>query len=137
MLLLAKQSNKPHQETSWLEWVMFGLGSVLLLGTLGLLIYEALKFKDEPPSISVVVDSVDPRQGEHGVPLTVRNTGGETAAAVEIQVTAYFRDGEQKQGHITFDFVPAHASAKGWVTFERPPEEADSLRARVLGYRLP
>lgn len=137
MLLCAKQSDKPRPETSWLEWVMFGVGSVLLLGTLGLLVYEALKFEDEPPHITVDIGSTDARRGTYGVPVTVRNTGGETASSVEIQITAFFSGGVQQQGHITFDFVPTHSTAKGWVTFERPPSASDSIRARVLGYRLP
>ncbi|HET6568011.1 MAG TPA: hypothetical protein VFG50_08600 [Rhodothermales bacterium] len=137
MLLAAKQSDDSKRTTSWLEWVVFGVGAVLLIATLGLLIYETFIFEKTPPNITITLGEPDHRGGKYNVPVKAQNTGSATAAVVQIQVTAYFSGGAREDGQITFDFVPMHASRNGWVTFERPPSEADSLRARVLGYLVP
>lgn len=135
MLMAAKQSDE--DKTSWLEWVTFGVGAVLLVAVLGLLIYQSFTYENTPPVITIAVGEPTHRGGHYSVPVTAHNSGGQTAAVVQIQIRAYFPNGEHEDGQLTFDFVPMHAGRNGWVTFTRSLSEADSIRARVQGYEVP
>jgi uncharacterized protein (TIGR02588 family) len=137
MLLFSKLSTKATREVNWLEWVVFSVGLMLLIGTLGLLIYEAVQFDMSSPSLIVSVGEPEMRHETYIVPVSVKNEGGKTASNVEVEVTAYFSPGEEEPSSVTFQFIPRHSSEQGWVTFGRDPALADSVTAQVMGFGSP
>jgi uncharacterized protein (TIGR02588 family) len=96
---------------NWLEWCVFTLGCVLVLGTAGWLAYDAWRQKGSPPSIEVQLGTATEQVGHFALPVTVINRGDTTAERVLIEVV-------------------------GWVTFRSNPQ-AGRLVARPLGYEIP
>lgn len=126
---------------NWLEWSVFALGLVLLIGTVGYLGYEASVHGRKPAALSVTLGepwSPDSNPASVVVPVTVHNEGGHTAVDVTVEVALTdpraSEPGERRQ--LGFAFVPRHSSRSGALVFEqRPPPGA--LRAQVLGYLEP
>jgi uncharacterized protein (TIGR02588 family) len=118
------------------EWVVFGVGLLLVLGTLGYLAYEGATMGDAPPSIEVRLGT--PEQSTHNyiVPVTVINHGDRTAEGVTVEVSMKSGNNEEERGEIVIAFLPRKARREGWVTFRQNPSGAE-LKARVLGYENP
>ena len=129
-------SNSPVDETSKekptgknaLEWSVFAIGLLLLLGTLGFLGREARQSTDSPPRLEAKLGE-PVRAGDNVlVPVEVRNVGATTAENVEIEV----EHGAQK-GSFSLAFVPRRGERSGWVSFQSPVQTA-KLQARVVCY---
>jgi uncharacterized protein (TIGR02588 family) len=124
-------------EKNWLEWVVFGVGLVLVAGTLGFLVYDgATSAGDAPPSVRVELGAPEQR-GEHFiVPVTVTNEGGQTAEGVTVEVTLEREGAEAERGEFGVAFLPRDGKREGFVTFRTDPRSA-RLVPRVLGYEKP
>ena len=95
------------ESKNWLEWTVFSAGCVLVLGTMGCLVYEIWQDGPRKPPILDVSMGEAERQGEYyAIPLTVSNTGDETAEAVHIQVVLEKSDGQKEQSQFQIQFVP-------------------------------
>jgi uncharacterized protein (TIGR02588 family) len=123
-------------EKNWLEWIVFALSLILVLSTLGYLIYAGVSMGQQPPSIQVRLGTPEQRQFNFIVPVTVVNHGDETAEGVKIEVLLESGGEEKARGEVEIPFLPRHATREGWVTFEQDPRTAQ-LKARVLGYQKP
>lgn len=124
-------------QKNWLEWTVFACGLVLVVSTLGYLVYEGATMGNDPPSIEVRVGTPEQRTHNFIVPVTVVNHGDETAEGITIEVTLENAGGgEPVRGELTVAFLPRRATREGWVTFQQDPRAA-RLTARVLGYEKP
>ena len=124
-------------EKNWLEWVVFGVGLLLVVSTLGYLVYDGAASPDTPPDIGVRLG--EPRPGGPGflVPVAVVNRGGQTAGGVMVEVTLETGGAaEPERGEVTFAFLPRGGTREGWVAFRSDPR-AGKLTARVHGYEKP
>jgi uncharacterized protein (TIGR02588 family) len=128
---------KRRVEKNWLEWVVFGVGTLLVAGALGFLVYDgATSAGDAPPALTVVLGTPE-QKGEHFVvPVTVRNDGGQTAEGVTIEVTLERDGAEAERGEFAVAFLPRGGKREGFVTFSTDPRSA-RLVPRVLGYEKP
>jgi len=131
--MMKKQAGKKI-EKNWLEWCVFGVGLVLVLGTLGFLAYDGAKTGDGPARIEIELG--EPEAGGEGfvVPVIVSNRGDSTAGDVQIEVT--LEGGAAERGEFSIAFLPRRSTREGVVTFHTDPR-AGRLRARVLGYEKP
>lgn len=127
-------------EKNALEWAVFAVSLVIVLGTLGFLAWDLVQGGDAPPDVSVELGSPRETSGGWAVPVTVANRGDQTAEAVRVEVTLAIGNGagsgEPERGEIEVAFLPRGSRREGWVTFTRPPA-AGRLSARVLGYEQP
>jgi len=124
-------------EKNWLEWVVFGVGLVLVVSTLSYLLYDGVTAADTPPDVEVRLG--DPRPGGAGflVPVTVVNRGGQTAEGVTVEVTLEVAGSpEPERGDFTVAFLPRGGRREGWVAFRSDPR-AGRLTARASGYEKP
>ncbi|HEX8337013.1 MAG TPA: hypothetical protein VF621_09795 [Pyrinomonadaceae bacterium] len=124
-------------EKNWLEWVVFGVGLLLVLSTLAYLVYDGATAGDSPPDVQVRLG--EPRRGGPGflVPVTVVNRGGETAGGVTVEVVLEAAGSpEPERGEFTLAFLPRGGTREGWVAFRTDPR-AGTLTARALGYEKP
>lgn len=123
------EENVPHNP-SRLEWGVAALGFLLVLCTLGFLLYRAFFVPDTPPDVSLRVVSVQPSSGGYLVLLEAVNRGGETAA--ELLVEGELRQGGQvvETGELTFDFLPPDSVREGGLFFRRDPRAGLELRAK-------
>lgn len=119
-------------EKNPLEWGVFVAGLALSLGTMGILAWDAATNGDKPPVLSVVLGSARAVGSGYEVPVTVRNTGGETAEAVRVEVVG--TDG--RRAELEFEFVPRGSSREGTVFIPNDPTR-EAVSARVVSFRKP
>ena len=121
-------------EKNWLEWCVFGVGLVLVLGALGFLAYDGAQTGERPPLIEIELkESVAAGEGFQ-VPVVVSNRGDMTAGDVHVEVT--LEGGAAERGEFRIAFLPRRSTREGVVTFHTDPRSG-RLRARVLGYEKP
>ena len=102
-----------------LEWAMGGLGLLIVLAALGVILVEAAGPRD-PARLEARLESARPEGGGWLAEVEVRNLGGETAAAVEVEG----RLGEDTAG-ATIDYVPAHGEERVTLVFPADPRAAE------------
>ena len=118
------------------EWIVAGVGLVLVAGVIGFLIYEAFSGNRLPPDIKLSVGSVVLTRNGFLVTVTAVNQGGITAEGVDIE-------GELKRGtetiersQTTIDYLPPRSNKKAGLFFTRDPRQFE-LQVRPLGYEEP
>ena len=124
-------------EKNWLEWLVFAASLILVLSTLGYLVYDGATFGEAPPSIEFQLGQPQQRSNRFVVPVSVTNRGDETAQGVHIEVTLESGGKEQENADFEIAFLPRHSTRKGWVTFRTDPRSAEQMEARVLGFEKP
>ena len=128
-------TDKPPRSPA--EWTSFGIALLILATIVGLVVYQWLTQKNQPPILSVSTSS-EMRQvpGQFYVPFEVKNIGGETAESV--QVIAELRiDGEvEESGEQQIDFLASGETEEGAFVFSRDPRQGE-LSMRVASYKLP
>jgi len=124
-------------EKNWLEWLVFAASLVLVLSTLGYLVYDAATFGEAPPSIEFQLGQPQPLSNRFVVPVSVTNQGDETATGVHIEVVLESGGKEQESGEFEITFLPRHSTREGWVTFETDPRTVQQIKARVVGFEKP
>ena len=121
-------------QKNWLEWSVFAVSLVLVISTLGYLVYDALTLGDAPPNIAVTLGDPEQRGDVFVVPVAVTNHGDQTAESVLVEVA--LGEAEQERGELEIAFLPRGATGEGWVTFQSDPR-GGQLRGRVVGYERP
>ena len=119
-----------------LEWAIAILGLVLVLGTIGFLLYEAAIGDDSPPEFSFAVNRVSASGSGYLVEFNVVNHGGSTAARLTVQ--GELRSGEEsvEMSQTEIDYVPADSERSGGLFFTANPND-NSLVLRALGFQKP
>ena len=124
-------------EKNWLEWIVFGVGLVLVVSTLAYLAYDAATLGDAPPNIEVRPGA--PQEVAQGfiVPVTLVNTGDQTAQGVLIEVLLENGGEEKERAEFTVGFLPRGSTRQGWAAFQTDPRTVERIKARVMGYEKP
>jgi uncharacterized protein (TIGR02588 family) len=138
-LAQARSASQQQQEKDaipiW-EWIVAGVGLVLVAGVIGFLIYEAFSRDRVPPDVKLSVDSVVQTRNGYLVKITVINEGGITAEGVDIEGELR-RDTEPvERSRTTIDYLPPRSEKKAGLFFTRDPRQLD-LQVRSLGYEEP
>lgn len=120
-----------NEEKSWLEWVVFGVSLLLIVGVVGYLIADGVKDEGRPPDLRITLGK--PQKSAHGfvVPVTVTNLGDKTAEAVELEVRSSSAS-QPETANLTYEFLASGEVRQGWVGFLDSPSE--TMVARVVGY---
>lgn len=138
-LAQARSTSQKQQEKDaipiW-EWIVAGVGLVLVAGVIGFLIYEAFTGKRLPPDVKLSVDSVVEIRNGFLVRITAVNEGGMTAEGVIVE--AELRSGTEpvERSRTTIDYLPPRSEKKAGLFFTRDPRQLD-LQVRSLGYEEP
>lgn len=123
-------------QKNWLEWTVFGFGSILVTGVLVFLLYEALTYTPQPAVLAVELGAPQQVVDRYIIPFTVKNSGGETATDVQVEVALERPDQPLEQVHVAIDVIPRYSSGEGWVAFRSDPGTGD-LHAHVQSFRQP
>lgn len=129
------ETSAPPKKKNILEWIVFGLSLAILIGVIGVLVYQAVHVRDDPPLLSVTMEDPVRGHGQVRIPLLLFNKGDRPAIEVQVEVSGTI-DGEKITSSVHFDYIPRHAKRAGWVTFPGelvPPD----VSARVPGYADP
>jgi len=120
-----------------LEWIVFGVGLVLVVSTLAFLVYDAATLGNAPPSIEVRAGA--PVEATHSfiVPITLVNHGDQTAEGVLIEVVLENGGEEKERAEFTVAFLPRGSTREGWAAFQTDPRTVERIKARVMGYEKP
>ena len=118
-----------------LEWTVFGVSLVLVVGTFGYLVRESLTAAQGPPEVVIALGEPRNGAGGHMVRVTAENRGGETAEEVRIAVRLRTRE-DDEEAVLVVPYLPRDASRSGWVTFRNDPR-AGTLRVAGVAYQVP
>ncbi len=119
-----------------LEWIVFAVSLILVMGVIGYLSYDAATLGNNPPDIQVRLGASEQRTKRFVIPVTVKNAGDETAEGVRVEVKLKLDGADAETGELEFPFVPRGGQREGFVAFNSDPN-AGRLETRVLGYEKP
>lgn len=125
---------KDSEKKNWLEWSVTISSGILVLFTLGFLIYQIVTEEETPPDIVISLGPVAKKDGGYSVPIIAFNYGTSTAQNVTIEVIA--GDAVEEKAQISFQYLPRKSSVKGWVSFSIHPQPK-ALKSRIVGYSVP
>lgn len=130
----SNKSQSEHSDIPLLEWIVAGLGLLIVGSTLSLMVYEAVAGDHSPPDVTFSVTSITKVGQGYRVDFTAYNQGGKTASEVQVEGKVSGPDAETAEG--TFDFIPPHSSRRGGLFFENDPA-GGKLGFRTISYREP
>ena len=132
----AEHKNGRSNTTPALEWMIGALGLILVLGTIGFLIYHALKDKNTPPDLSVQTDAVIKIENGYFVKFSVYNKGDDNAADVVVEAKIKQNGEDLETSSVTIDYAPSDSKREGGLFFTKNPGEG-IFEIRALGYTKP
>jgi uncharacterized protein (TIGR02588 family) len=123
-------------EKNPLEWAVFAVSLVVVLATLGYLVYDAVTTRGAKPDLQVELGRPEPRSGAFAVPVTVHNRGDETAEGVRVEVVLETPGAPPERAELDIAFIPRRSKREGWVTLRSDPSKG-RLTGRAMGYEKP
>ena len=134
---MSESNNQQQQKRTPAEWATFAIACFILFTLTGLVLYNWLTKKHEPPIISVTRNTpIRETQGQFYVPFTVTNTGGETAESVQIIAELRVNGEVLESGDQQIDFLSSGDTQEGAFIFSRNPSQGQ-LIVRSSSYKLP
>jgi uncharacterized protein (TIGR02588 family) len=128
----SKKTETTPKKKNRLEWAVFGLSTLLLLGVIGVLVHQAVTVGEEPAHLVVRLGEPLTSSDQVRVPVTVVNTGDEPALAVRVEIGGTL-SGVEHSSSLSIDHVPHRSNASGWVSFPGSVIPGN-LTAHVVGY---
>lgn len=123
-------------EPPFWERVVALLGLLLVLASLGFLLYQGLWGDNSPPDVVIELEAILSSGEDYLVRFKARNLGGETAAGVQVTGTLRQSGREIEKAETVIDYVPAGSEQSGGLYFSNDPGTAE-LELRASGYRIP
>ncbi|HEX2187382.1 MAG TPA: TIGR02588 family protein [Longimicrobiaceae bacterium] len=130
------EGGRQKNRTSRWEWVAAAVGTLLVAGTIGYMLNEALTAGGMPPGVAVHVDEIVPMETGFLVRIRAENSGGETAAGLTVEGELRSDTGSVEKSQVTIDYVPARGSRFGGLIFQEDPRSY-ALTVRPMGYDRP
>lgn len=124
------------REIPALEWVVAGIGALLVAGTIGYLVTQALWRDATPPDVRLVAEPARAQQGGWLVRFHALNQGGEPAAELLIEGELRDPEGTVETSEATLDYLPPGSQRAGGLLFSRDPRQFE-LALRAKGYARP
>jgi len=134
---MTESNNEQQPKRTFAEWVTFAIACSILSILIGLVLYNWLTKKHEPPIISVTRNTpIRETKGQFYVPFTVTNTGGETAESVQIIAELRVNGEVWESGDQQIDFLSSGETQEGAFIFSHNPSQGQ-LIVRTSSYKLP
>ena len=118
------------------EWIVAAVGLILVAGTIGFLVYQAIKGETLPPDVVVKVDSIAPVGSGYLVTFRAINQGEMTAEGLVVEGKLMQGEMSIETGETELDYVPSRSEVKGGIFFTRDPRQFE-LQLQARGYELP
>jgi uncharacterized protein (TIGR02588 family) len=130
-----KDQEKLDDAPPWM-WGIGLLGLILVLGSIGFALYEAVTGDSSPADVTVEVESVTPVENGFLVKFRAINEGGMTAAGLTVE--GELRDGNEilESSDTTLEYLPSHSERAGGLFFTLDPGQYE-LQLRATGYETP
>lgn len=120
-----------------LEWSVFYISLIIVLGILGYLTYQSLAFEASPPDIDVAYRHEPSTNAPYRFHILMKNVGNETAEEVQVELVAMKNNVVVENAILDVPFLPRQSSREGWVIMTQDPALADSVYVRVISYKKP
>lgn len=131
----AGELKKP--ERSLAEWVTFSIATLILSAIVGLVLYDWITQKNDPPILLVTRNGdIRQAQGQYYIPFSVTNQGGETAESVQVVAELRLNGTVEEMGEQQIDFLSGGETEEGAFIFAHPPDQGE-VKIRVASYKLP
>ncbi|MCZ2857311.1 hypothetical protein [Blastococcus sp. VKM Ac-2987] len=121
--------------TSAAEYVLGGLGGLLVLLLVAFLGYEAVAVREGGPDLAVEITAVEPAGAGYEVWLRVRNDGGTTAETVQLGGRLTRGGRLVEQASATVAYVPPESVRDAVLVFASDPRDG-VLAVGPEGYRV-
>lgn len=133
-------AGEPHrrsgQATPLLEWIVGGLGVLLVGGAIAFLVYHSLVRDRTPPDIRLVAERVLDLRNGYVVQFRAFNEGRSAAADLTIEGELAGPDGKTEVSEAVLDYLPPRSGREGGLFFSQDPR-AGQLSLRAKGYVKP
>jgi uncharacterized protein (TIGR02588 family) len=120
------------------EWVTLAVSSLLVFGLVALTSYLYLTASTDPAAVTVQPSLSEVYQSGNRfyVPVTVRNTGGETAEEVRVRITLTDAAGHIETSDFQIQFLAGGGSNRAVASFGSDPRQGQ-LDAAVVSFLKP
>jgi uncharacterized protein (TIGR02588 family) len=119
-----------------LEWIVGGIGFVIIAGVLGFLLYAGINNNNPLPDVKLSIDAVARLRNGYLVQFTAINEGGLTAQGVTVE--GELRSGADvvERSETVIEFLPSGSKSRAGIFFSKDPRQFE-LKLRPLGYEEP
>lgn len=125
-----------HNAVSIWEWMVAAIGLVLVVGSIGFMLYEGIWGDQSPPAVRIQLVSIAQTENGYLVRFRAANSGGSTAEGLTIEGQLSKDDQSVETSETTLDYLPSRSERKGGLFFTRDPRDFQ-LNIRALGYEDP
>ena len=132
-----KQERHPEDEKNLLEWMVFAVSLLIVVGILGYLVYQVAVHEEGSPDLAITYVHDPSPHAPHRYFLRIRNDGQETAEEVQVEMVLEQGGEELETAALTLPYLPKQSAREGWLVFSKDPAEADTVYARVISYKKP
>jgi uncharacterized protein (TIGR02588 family) len=132
-----EKEQEPKEKKNLLEWAVFALSLLLLLGVFGYLGYYAFHHQSTPPELVVETTPAPSPHSPYRYHVVVHNRGGSTAEEVQLEFLMKKDSAVLGKAQLQIPFAPQSSKREGWIIFSTDPAKADTIVASVLGYKKP
>lgn len=130
-----KDQGKLKDAPLWM-WGIGVLGLVLVLGSIGFMLYEAAAGDSSPPDVTIRMDSIRPTQNGFLIEFRAINEGGTTAQGLTVEGELRNGTDSVETSNTTIEYVPSHSERAGGLFFKSDPRQYQ-LQLRAKGYEKP
>ncbi|MEJ5990521.1 hypothetical protein WG902_11025 [Ramlibacter sp. PS3R-8] len=117
------------------EWFVAAIGLVVLLTSVGYLLYDG-NGQSQPPAPAIRMLDIQPQQGRFLVRVQAVNESRTTAAAVRVEGTLKRGNELVERSELEFDFLPGRSTREGGMFFTADPRGLQ-LELAARSYRAP
>ena len=126
----------PAHPVPLLEWVIAGMGALLVVAAIAYLVHQALWRDETPPDVRLAAERVLPLQEGYVVEFRATNRGAQAAQELVVEGRLMGPDGVAETAEATFDYLPPNSYREGGLFFTGDPRQGE-LRLRAKGYARP
>ena len=133
-----KKQSEPAQkrQTPFIEWLLGGIGVVLLVCCIVFLVYEGVTSTEQPGAITASVKEIVPAGDAYVVTFELHNAGSQTLSNVHLTARLLDEERELERAETVIDYLPGRSQQEGGFYFKHDPR---GLRVEISpeGYQKP
>ena len=117
-----KNKQQSTANTPLLEWLVGGLGVILLVATVVFLVYEGLHNGEQPGAVTASVKEIVNGGDLYILTFELHNAGSQTLS--NVHVSARVMDGEREieRAQTVIDYLPGRSRQAGGFFFQNDPQ---------------
>jgi uncharacterized protein (TIGR02588 family) len=126
----------PEHPVPLLEWMIAGMGALLVAAAIAYLVHQAIWRDETPPDVRLAVERVVRLQEGYLVEFRATNRGAQAAQELVVEGRLARPGGVAETAEATFDYLPPDSYREGGLFFTGDPRRGE-LRLRTKGYARP